>query len=86
MQIVKKDFHRTNLKRLIHTLCLLLPIACAFLGYFLCEPIFSILLQKKTTELMKFLCSVIFFAIPSILIFIFTRKENPIMKIGIFSD
>jgi len=85
MQVIEKDFHRTNLKRLIHTLCLILPIALAFAGYFLAEPIWSIFSQKKTTELFKFICSIVFFAVPAIIIFILSRKENPVMKIRIFN-
>lgn len=85
MQIIEKDFHRTNLKRLIHTLCLIIPIGMAFAGYFLATPIWNLFFEKKTTELFKFICSIVFFIIPAIIIFIVTRNENPIMKIKIFN-
>lgn len=85
MQIIEKDFHRTNLKRLLHTLCLIIPIAMAFLGYYLSDSIWHLFSQKKTTELIKFICSVVFFAIPTIIIFILSRKETPIIKISIFN-
>lgn len=85
MQIIEKDFHRTNLKRLIHCLCLIIPIAMAFAGYYIAEPLWDLFSQKKTTELFKFICSIVSFIIPSIIIFIISRKENPIIKIGIFN-
>lgn len=59
---------------ILRFLCLLLPIAAAFAGYFLAPSIFSIFTQKKTTELFKFLCSIVFFAIPTIVIFFTVRK------------
>lgn len=83
MQIIEKDFHRTNLKRLIHTLCLLVPIGMAFAGYFIAPHLWNLFSEKKTTELFKFICSVVAFGIPAIVIFIISRKENPIMKIRI---
>lgn len=85
-EIIEKNIHRTNLKRLAHTLCLLLPIAAAFGGYFLSEPLWAI---KKggieTPELFKFAVSLTTFAITTLVIFIFTRKADPIIKIRIFS-
>lgn len=59
---------------ILRFLCLLLPIAAAFAGYFLAPSIFNIFTQKKTTELFKFLCSIVFFAIPTIVIFFTVRK------------
>ncbi len=83
MEIIEKDFHRTNRKRFIHTLCLLLPIGMAFLGYFIASPLWNVFTAKKTTELFKFICSVVFFGIPAIIIFIISRKESPVMKMRI---
>jgi len=86
MLIIEKDFHRTNLKRLVHTLCLVIPILMAIAGFFLADPIWSLFSKNKATELFKFLCSIAFFIIPTIIIFILSRKENPVMKIRIFND
>ncbi len=83
-KIVEK-FHRSWQKRLLHTLCLLLPVFSAFLGYFLSEPIGKVFFPEPTVpEIFKFIISLIFFAIPSLLIFIFTRKEEPVMIMRIF--
>lgn len=85
MLIVEKFAQRSLSEIIIHILCLLLPIAAAFTGYFLSDFIWNIFSQKKTTELFKFLCSIVFFLIPTIIIFIKTRNANPIMKMQ-FSD
>lgn len=60
-------------------LCLVLPIAAAFAGYFLSPYIWNIFSQKKTTELFRFICSIVFFIIPALIIFISTRKSNSII-------
>ena len=84
-KIVEK-FHRSWQKRILHTLCLFLPIFSAFLGYFLSEPIGKVFFaEPPVPEIFKFVVSLIFFAILALLIFIFTRKEEPIMIIRIFS-
>ena len=38
-QTIIESFHRTWTKRLLHTLCLILPIFAALAGYFLSGPI-----------------------------------------------
>ena len=84
--IVEKNIHRTNLRRLIDTLYLFVPIALAFAGCFLAKPIWIALTKKEEVpELFRFLCAVLLFAIAVTFVFIMTRKINPIMKIGIFS-
>lgn len=84
--IVKKDFHRTNLQRLLHTLCLFIPIIMAFAGYFISTPIWSLLTKKTTVpELFKFAVTVVLFLISVLIIFIATRKANTIMKISLTS-
>ena len=64
--------------------CLLLPVISAFGGYFL-SPRIWILLNKNTAvpEIFRFICTVVAFLIPSLIIFIETRKLNPIIKIAI---
>lgn len=69
------------IKRII---CPLVPVVSAFCGYLLSQNIWTLMNQTTSvTEVFKFICSVIFFAIPSIVIFIETRKLNPIIKITI---
>ena len=67
-----------------HILCLLLPVIFAFGGYFL-SPVLWTLLNKTglIPECFKFICAIISFLLPSIFIFIETRKLNPIIKITI---
>ena len=84
--IIEKNIHRTNLRRLIDTIYLFVPIALAFAGCFLAEPVWNLITKKDDTpELFRFACAVILFAIAVTFVFIKTRKINPIMKIGIFS-
>ena len=84
--IIEKNIHRTNLRRLIDTLYLFVPIALAFAGCFLAEPVWNLITKKDDTpELFRFASAVILFAIAVTFVFIKTRKINPIMKIGIFS-
>lgn len=71
--IIEKDIYKTKKQRILHFLCLLLPIIGAFAGYFLAP--------AKTSEIGKFLLSVLCFSIPALIIFICTRKETPIIKI-----
>lgn len=84
--IIEENFHRTWLKRLLHTLCLLLPIAAAFTAYFLSETIGSKVFRLSTiTENFKFFFTLSFFLLTSLIIFIATRGENPIMSIRMFT-
>jgi len=84
--IIEKNVHRTNAQRIKDTLCLFFPIAAAFAGCFLTEPVLHFFApEKKAPELLKFGAAIVLFLITSGIIFIKTRKINPIMKIGIFS-
>lgn len=83
MIFIEKDNKKTFLSRILRTLCLLIPIAGAFAGYFFAPAIWNLFSQKKATELLRFICSIAFFAIPTIVIFILTRKFNPVMKIEV---
>ena len=84
--IIEKNIHRTNLRRLIDTLYLLIPIALAFAGCFLAAPLwFHLTGKNETPELFRFACALLLFVLASSFVFIMTRKINPIMKIGIFS-
>ena len=84
--IVEKNIHRTNLRRLIDTLYLFVPIGLAFAGCFLAAPLWTLLTKKEAVpEWFRFVCAIVLFTIAVTFVFIKTRKINPIMKIGIFS-
>ncbi len=84
--IIEKNIHRTNLRRLIDTLYLFIPIALAFAGCFLAEPFWQLLTNNnKVPQIFRFGCASVLFLIAVIFVFIKTRKINPIIKIGIFS-
>ncbi len=85
--IIEKNIHRTNLRRLIDTLYLFVPIALAFAGCFLAEPVWNHFKgETEVPELFRFACAGLLFLISVTFVFIKTRKINPIMKIGIFSS
>ncbi len=85
--IVEKNIHRTNLRRLIDTLYLFVPIALAFAGCFLAAPLWTHITKKEAVpEWFRFVCATVLFIIAVTIVFIKTRKINPIMKIGIFSN
>ncbi len=85
--IVEKNIHRTNLRRLIDTLYLFVPIALAFAGCFLAAPLWTLITKKEAVpEWFRFVCTTVLFVIAVTFVFIKTRKINPIMKIGIFSN
>ncbi len=87
MTIIEKNIYRTHRQRIKDTLCLFFPIAAAFAGCLLTDPVWNIFVKNKTApELLKFGAAVVSFAISSGIVFILTRKINPIMKIGIFND
>lgn len=69
---------------ILRILCLLLPVIFAFGGYFLAPGIW-ILLNNNTPvpEHFRFASSIIFFLIPSTIIFLHTRKLNPTINITI---
>ena len=84
--IIEKNIHRTNLRRLIDTLYLFVPIGLAFAGCFLAAPLWQkITGNTEVPELFRFACALVLFLIAVTFVFIKTRKINPIMKIGIFS-
>ena len=84
--IIEKNIHRTNLRRLIDTLYLFVPIAMAFAGCFLAEPLWTLIKKEDAVpQWFRFVCAVFLFVLAVLFVFIKTRKINPIMKIGIFS-
>ena len=89
--IIEKDLRRTWKQKIGHTLCLLIPIASAFAGYYLSPAITAFLTGSKLEdgynpqESTKFALTLVFFAIPSIILFVKSRNTNPIMKIRVSS-
>lgn len=85
--IIEKDLRRTWKQKIGHTLCLFIPIASAFAGFFLSPAIIAFLTGSKLedgynpSEASKFAITLVFFAIPAIIIFLVSRGANPIMKI-----
>ena len=84
-EAVVEDFHRTWLKRILHTTCLFLPICAAFAGYFISKPLGNMIFKDVIPEIFKFGVTIFCFAVTTTIIFIATRKENPIMKIMILN-
>jgi len=86
-QTIIESFHRTWAKRILHTLCLILPIIAAFAGFFLSGPIAKHIFKlEEASELFKFITSLSAFLISTLIIFITTRRENPIMNIRILAN
>ena len=68
----------------IRILCLLLPIIFAFGGYFLAPCLWTLLNHNCTApEYFRFICAIVLFLLPTSIIFVETRKLNPIIKITI---
>lgn len=83
--IIEKNLHRTWKQRIGHTLCLIIPIIAAFAGWYFAPSLYSKISDEKITESVKFIFSLFFFALPTLIIFIFSRGTNPIMKISVKS-
>ena len=86
--IFEKNFRTSWTQRIIRLLCLLLPVASAFAGYFAAEPLWKYFFKEKAAgetvpEGLRFALSLILFAITSAIIFFKTRNTNPIMKIRV---
>lgn len=86
--IIEKNIHRTNLKRFLHTLCLIFPVACAFGGLPLSDLLWKII--KKTTaenhsvpELFTFFVVLVVFFISSAIVYFSTRSEKSVIDIKI---
>ena len=72
-------------------LCLFIPIAAAFGGYFAASPLWKLLNHagenpSTAPEGFKFALSLILFAAATIIIFFKTRNTNPIMKIRVLTQ
>ena len=79
--IIEKNLHRTWKQRIGHTLCLIIPIIMAFAGWYFAPELYKKISDREVTEGAKFTTSLIFFFVPTLIIFICSRDTNPIMKI-----
>lgn len=72
-------------ENLIHFFCLIFPVAFTFLGFFLSEWIWTVLLKQENlpTEVVKFIISVIFFAVSSLIVFVTTRNTKYMIKLRV---
>ena len=48
--IIEKNLHRTNSQRIKDTLCLFLPIAAAFTGCLLTDPVWNLFIKERTSK------------------------------------
>lgn len=78
-----REDKKTIKQKIIHLLCFLLPVVSAFAGCFISPFIWSLFSEKNTPEWFKFIITLIFFAIPVVIIFVKTRNANPVMKIRV---
>lgn len=72
-------------ENLIHIFCLIFPVAFTFLGFFLSEWIWTVILKQENlpTEVVKFIISVIFFAVSSLIVFVTTRNTKYMIKLRV---
>lgn len=83
--ITEKNYKRNLYQKITHTLCLILPIVAAFLGYFLATPLLVLITNEESIpELWKFLCSLALFSIICFIVYVKTRNTNPIIRIRVF--
>lgn len=80
---IKREYHRTPKKRLLHIICFLSPVAATFIGFSFSEPLWAKITARSCPEVFKFLFSLLFFIVVSIIIFLKTRNTNPTMKMEI---
>lgn len=84
--IIERNLHRTWKQRVGHTLCLIIPILSTFAGWYFAPELYGKISANEATETVKFISALIFFFIPTLVIFIFSRGTNPIMKISVKSQ
>lgn len=65
----------TPAEKVLHIICLLIPIITSFLGYFISIPLWKLISkQESQSNIFSFFVVIVFFSIPSIVIFIRTRN------------
>lgn len=81
-----REDKKTIKQRIINLICFVTPVITAFAGCLLSPIIWSIFSKKEVPEFFKFGCSIVFFVIPVVIIFVKTRNANPIMKIRVLDE
>jgi len=83
--LVENKFNKSIAKNIIHILCLILPVAFTFLGYFVSDFIWNNILQNQNepTEIFKFIVSICFFCVSSLIVFVTTRNTEHIINIRV---
>lgn len=89
--IFEQNFRSTTRQKIGKILCLVIPVASAFGGYFAAGPLWKLIMknadgQTSAPEGFKFALSLAVFAITVIIVFFKTRNTNPIMKIRVLSE
>lgn len=82
--IVEKESLYTIKNGIMHFLCLIVPVAAAFIGYFASEPVWTLMKKElPCPQWFCFLCSMILFIISVVIIFVKTRNTNSIIRIRV---
>lgn len=83
--ILENDNKFSAIQCIINILCLITPVAFAFLGFFVSPWIYAFFskTESQPSELFKFIVSLVFFAISALIIFLKTRNTNPYIKIRV---
>ncbi len=83
--LVENKFNKSIIQNIIHILCLILPIAFTFLGYFVSDFIWKFILQNQNeaTEIFKFGVSICFFCVSGLIVFVTTRNTEHIINIRV---
>lgn len=73
---------KTVAEKVLHIICLLIPIISSFCGYFISTPLWMAISKTEAqSELFSFFIVILFFSIPSLFIFFRTREIDSIIKI-----
>ncbi|MBO5117871.1 MAG: hypothetical protein J6C25_10235 [Treponema sp.] len=85
--LIKIENHSKSsvFENLIHIFCLIFPVVFTFLGFFLSDWIWTVLFKQENlpTEVVKFLISIAFFAVSSLIVFVTTRNTKYMIKLRV---
>lgn len=82
--IVEKNRLYSFAQGVLHIVCLVVPVATAFAGYFCSSLLWKIFnTDKICPEWFKFIISLVFFAIFAAIIFVKSRNTNPVIRIRV---
>lgn len=72
----------TSFQAFCNVIALLIPLVCAIAGFFL-SPVLASILSLEATESFKAFCVLFFLFIPSLVIFLLTRKRSELIELQI---